>query len=67
MTITFIQDESASFDGKNIRAYFKGETYTAGHAIEKMVFQMMIEKGSAIAGAPEDDKSNKTIKPKSRK
>jgi hypothetical protein len=67
MTITFIQDESASFDGKNIRAYFKGETYTAGHAIEKMVFQMMIDKGSAVSGPPEDDKSNKTIKPKSRK
>ena len=65
MTITFTQDESASFDGKNIRAYFKGETYTATHAIERMVFQMMVDKGSAVPH--NDNPSNKTYKPKSRK
>lgn len=65
MTITFTQDESLSFDGKNIRAYFKGETYTAGHAVEKMAFQMMLDKGSAVPHI--DTKTNKTIKPKAHK
>jgi hypothetical protein len=68
MTIRFKFDTFSSFDGRNVKEYKKGETYTAAHAQEKRMFEYYIYDGTAeIVATDNTSNAPKVIRPKSRK
>ena len=67
MTITCTKDWVMTYDGINQRKYEAGKTYTAGHAMEQVTFQLLISRGAAIEQGAEQPTTTKTLKPKERK
>jgi hypothetical protein len=56
-----------TYDGINQRKYEAGKTYTAGHAMEQVTFQLLIARGAALEQGAEQPTTTKTLKPKERK
>lgn len=66
-TVIFKEDTELSPDGINIKAYGKGEKYTAHTNIEKMLFEHLVTRGKAEEVFPEKSLGQKVSPPKEHK